>query len=358
MLKTLDRYIAGIFLKNFMMAALALAVLFTFQALLGALFDRTFPASQVIVYHLLGAPQTLVQMMPPAVLVATVLTLSNLARSSELVACYSIGFGLPRISVLILALVFMVSCLMLVLQDRILPPTFKKQTAYYWQVMQKRPDVYLDLKQDRIWYRSRNLIYNLQRFDPRSNAIYGMTVYTFDDQFNLAQVVEAERAEFKDGIWKLMKGTVTLFNRDDPFPMTQSFDDKELQINEGPKDFQEIEKEVDGLRLKELAQYIDRMRSAGADTKSYEVKFHSKISLSFIPLVMCVLGLPFSTRGRREGGAARDLGLCLGLTFFYWLFFSVGLSLGSNGALPPMLAAWLPSVIFAALAAWLLLRRR
>jgi lipopolysaccharide export system permease protein len=55
---------------------------------------------------------------------------------------------------------------------------------------------------------------------------------------------------------------------------------------------------------------------------------------------------------------ARDLGLCLAITFFYWMFYSIGLSLGTNGALPPWVAAWLPSVVFAALAIVLLARKK
>jgi lipopolysaccharide export system permease protein len=110
--------------------------------------------------------------------------------------------------------------------------------------------------------------------------------------------------------------------------------------------------------LKELYRYIERTRQTGIDTKSYEVKFHSRISLSFIPIVMCILGVPFSTRSRREGGFAKDLGLCLAFTFFYWLFYSVGLSLGTNGALPPWLAAWLPSTIFAVVAVTLIARQQ
>ena len=223
--------------------------------------------------------------------------------------------------------------------------------------MKKSPDFFLDIKQDKIWYRAKNLIFNLKLFDPKTSIIHGMAVYTFDDSFNLIQVMDANRAEFTPQGWRLHQGTVTVFNESDPFPMTKSFQEKELLISETPKDFQEIEKEVDGLRLKELYRYIERMRAAGADTKSYEVKLHSKISLTFIPLVMCILAVPFSVRNRREGGAAKDLGLCLVATFFYWLFYSIGLSLGTNGALPPWLAAWLPSTIFAALAAALIARQ-
>jgi lipopolysaccharide export system permease protein len=223
--------------------------------------------------------------------------------------------------------------------------------------MQNRPDFFLDIKMDKVWYRSRNMIYNLQRFDPQTKTIFGMSVYTFDDQFNLIQVVNAETANFTGEKWRLKKGSITLFDAEDPFPLSHTFAEKEMFISETPKDFQEIEKEVDGLTLNELDRYIRRMKGAGAQTKRFEVKYHSRLSLAFIPIVMGFLAVPFSVGSRREGGIAKDLALCLGLTFFYWLFYSIGLSLGTNGALPPWLAAWLPSTVFVALAATLIARK-
>ncbi len=356
-MRTLDRYLAALFTKNFIVASFSMTLLFSFQAFLGDLFERNYSPDQLLTYHALYIPQVMVQMMPSSVLIATVMTLSGLARTNELVACFSIGFGLRRIMALILSIVVMISCIVLVLQDRILPPMFRKRVQYYWREMQKKPDFFLDIKQDKIWYRSQNLIYNLRRFDPASKTITGMAIYEFDDQFNLKQVINADHASFSSEGWRLIHGNVITFPTDDPFPVTQEFEEKSLQIAETPKDFQEIEKEVDSLRLKELKAYIQRIKKAGVDTKSYEVKFHSKISMSFCPLIMCILGIPFSVRTRREGGAAKDLGLCLGVTFFYWIFFSVGLSLGTNGALPPGLAAWLPSLIFGVLAAVLIARK-
>jgi lipopolysaccharide export system permease protein len=357
-MRTLDRYLAGIFLRNFAISVLSMSCLFLFQALLGQLFEHEFPGDQVLVYHLLNMPQIIVQMMPPSILLATTFTLSGLTRTNELIACNSIGVGISRIMAIILSIVFMVCCFVLVMQDRICPPMYKKRQAYYWREMKKRPDFFLDIKKDKIWYRSRNMIYNLQLFDAKTATIQGMSVYAFDENFHLVQFIDAKKAVFTSTGWKLTDGTVTVFSNDDPFPKTQKFVDKDLVINEKPNDFQEIEKEVDGLRLRELYGYIKRMRDAGADTKSYEVKFHSKISLSFIPIIMCFLAVPFSLRGRREGGSARDFGLCLGITFFYWLFFSIGLSLGTNGTVSPMLAAWLPSLVFGALAIFLIMRQR
>lgn len=357
-MRTIDRYVALIFVKNFLLSLLGLTAVYVFQTFMGELLDQSYPSHQVVVYTLLDVPNIMVQLMPPGVLIATVFTFSSLNRTNELTACYSLGFGLRRLLAIVLSLVFMVSCITLMMQDRILPPVFKKRTIYYYREMKQRRDFFLDVKRDKIWYRSKNLIYNLRSFDTKSSTIHGMAVYTFDEQFKLVQVIDAERATYTPDGWRLMNGVVTVFTQEDPFPYTQKFEQKDVIINETPKDFQEIEKEVDGLRLRELYGYIQRIKDAGADTKTYEVKFHSRLSMSFIPMVMCILGIPFSIRNRREGGMAKDLGICLGITFFYWLFYSVGLSLGTNGALPPWLAAWLPSTIFAALAAVLIARQR
>jgi lipopolysaccharide export system permease protein len=357
-MKTLNRYIALIFLKNCVLSLVALSTLFLFQGILGDIFDRVYSGDQIVVYYLLNLPKIVVQMMGPSVLLATVFTLSGLARTNELVACFSVGVGVKQLAMLFLSIVFIFSCLVLIMEDRILPPTFKKRTSYYWREMRKRPDFFLDIKQDKIWYRSQDLIFNLKRFDAKEKTIHGMSVYSFDDDFRVRQVVDAERAEFTAKGWRLMDGTVTIFPPEEAFPQTTRFKEKAIEIEETPHDFQEIDKEVDGLRLKELYSYIKRMKRAGADTSGYEVKLHSRISLSFIPMVMCAIGIPFSMRGRRSGGVARDLGLCLAVTFFYWLFYSVGLSLGTNGALPPWVAAWFPSVVFMGLAAMLMSRRR
>ncbi len=357
-MKTLDWYITSSFLKNLGLTLFIVTTIFFVQGLIGELLDREFLSSQVLFHHTLLLPQITVQMTPPAVLLACVLTLSSFNRASELVAFYSLGISLMRICTVILTLVFMICCVSLVFQDRVLPYFFKKRTTYYWKEMKQRSDFYLDIKQDKIWYRTQNLIYNLKSFDSRTQTIYGMSVYTFDKEFNLVQVVEAKKALYTPQGWRFIDGSVTLFSKVDPFPLAQSFKEKELVISQTPKDFQEIEKEIEGLRLKELHRYIQKIKAAGADTKSYEVKLQSKMSLSFISLIMCILGIPFAVGSTRKGGFAKDFGFCLFLTFFYWLFYSIGLSLGENGTLSPWFGAWLPSAVFLALALVLLGKRK
>ncbi len=356
-MRILARYLSEAFIKNFIFSALGLTALYLFQDLLGELLASKYPASQVVFYRFMELPQIFVRMAPPSVLMATVLTLSGLTRTNELTAMFSIGVGLKQVMSVILSVVFMICCFMVFLQDRILPPVFRKQTVFYHRDMMGRSDFYIDIKQDKIWYRSANLIYNLRRFDPKSQKILGMSVYTFDDDFRLVQLLDAKEAVFNGKNWELMNGTVTIFSGEDWFPVSKGFERKTLMIEERPSDFQEIEKEVEGLRIKELYQYIQKTKETGVDTRHFEVKFHYRISLSFIPLIMCMLAVPFSVRRSREGGVVKDLGICLAITFFYWIFYSVGLSLGENGMLPPLVAGWAPSVVFGFLAVLLLTRK-
>jgi lipopolysaccharide export system permease protein len=357
-MKTLDRYIIGIFLSNLMISLVGTVLLFLVQDMFIELVAQTYPTKHVLYYHFLKIPDIIVQLTPPAVLLSTVMTLSGMSRSHELVACYAIGYGLRRIMLFFLAVVVLMGCLVIVMEDRILPPLFKKRTNFYWHVMKNRPDFFLDIKKDKIWYRSKNMIYNLQRFDPTAKVIYGVSLYTFDDAFHLVQVISAERATFSVVGWTLLDGTVTVFSEDSPVPLSKQFASKKVTIQESPKEFQEIEKEVDGLRLKELKQYILKMSQSGANTKSYEVKYYSRFAIGFTSVVMCLLAIPFSVGSRRAGGAAKDLGLCLGVTFIYWMVYSVSLSLGVSGMLNPWVAAWLPSLFFCGLAVFLISKKK
>ena len=75
-------------------------------------------------------------------------------------------------------------------------------------------------------------------------------------------------------------------------------------------------------------------------------------------LVMSLIGIPFSVGKQRSGSAAFNVGITIGLAFAYWAFYSSGITLGKHGAIPPILAAWVPNVAMSALAVFTLVRMR
>ncbi len=353
-MQLLARYLGMTFFKNLTLAIFGLAGLFFFQNVVTQLNE--FALNQLLVLSLYDLPRMLVMVAPPATLIATVLTFSTMSRTNELIAFHSIGISLMQMIGVLLPIVFVLCCVSLVVQDRILPMFHEKRSLYYWRDVKKKQDFFLDVKQDKIWYRSNNLIYNLQTFDPKTDRILGIGVYVFSPAFDLVEVLQAETASYANGVWELMNGKTTRFNPENGFPIVEPFRSHVLKIKETPKDFKVIEKEVDRLRIKDLIRFIERNKKSAIDSKVMEVKLHSRFSLSFIPLIMCLLALPFSVSRSREGRLGKDLTMAMVITFFYWLSYSVCLSLGQNGMVQPMLAAWLPSIAFGLLAAILLKR--
>ncbi len=351
-MQLLARYLGMTFFKNLMLALLGLTGLFFFQNVITQLNEYSF--YQMMVYSLYDIPRMMVVVAPPATLIATVLTFSALSRTNELVAFHSIGISLMQMIGVLFPIVFVFCCSSLVVQDLVLPVFHEKKSLYYWREIKKRQDFFLDVKQDKIWYRSNNLIYNLRNFDPKTGRILGVGVYVFSPEFELEELLQAEEASFNGKNWLLTEGKSTRFDPMTGFPVVSPFRSKTLSIKETPKDFKVIEKEVDRLRIKELARFIERNKQSGIDSKVFEVKLHSRFSLSFIPIIMCLLALPFSVSRSREGRLGRDLTMAMVITFCYWLSYSICLSLGQNGMLPPVLAAWAPSMVFGVLAAVLL----
>jgi lipopolysaccharide export LptBFGC system permease protein LptF len=72
---------------------------------------------------------------------------------------------------------------------------------------------------------------------------------------------------------------------------------------------------------------------------------------------MTLIGVPFAvTTGRR--GAMYGVGVGIVLALTYWTLISVFAAFGAGGAMPTLLAAWAPNLLFGAGAVYLLLTVR
>ncbi len=342
----LDRYIASEFWKAFFGSLAAFLALFMSADALRQGIREEIPATYALQYTLYQMPEIIVMLFPAACLMGTLITLSSMARRNELTAMFASAISLARIAFVLLCLVFIICCLSFIITDRVIPPLAKMRTHFYRTVIQKKPDLHTEINNSRIWYRSDNLIYNVRAFELRTSTIHGISIYSFDQQFGVNQQIEAKKATFEDGAWLLQDGTITIFDGKPIVPISQKFESKKLSLRESPEDFREIEKEVETLRLKHLWRFIERNKQAGIDTNSYEVMFWSKISLALVPLIMAILAIPFGVHRSRHTSLARDVTLCFLMIILYWLFFSTALSMVKSGSLPPIVAAWLPSVVF------------
>ncbi len=347
----IDRYTSWLFLGYFVGGLLVFVTIFTAVDAMSTLVSyKDIAMGSLFEYYSYMAPEIILKMLPIACLLGVILTLSSMNKANELVALFSSGMSLFRICIPMLLGVIVISFLGFLMGDRVMPTMTKKKNFVFYNDIKRKPNMYSIVKTDRIWYRSKNSIFNIKTLSPDGTKAEGLTLYFFSNDWDLLQMLTAKHVNMVAQNWALQDGSVTVFSQDSSFPLTSEFKTKSIVMAEDSKDLQSAGQTSDTLSQSELKRFIDKNKEAGLDTLAYEVDYSAKYSFAFAGLVMCLLGIPFSVGRARSGGTMLNAGISLGLVFAYYILYSSGITLGQHGTLPPIVASWAPNVIMTALA--------
>jgi lipopolysaccharide export system permease protein len=87
-----------------------------------------------------------------------------------------------------------------------------------------------------------------------------------------------------------------------------------------------------------------------------KTNYYFKFAIPLTPLVFIFIAVPLAIRPQRSTSML-GMGLALLIVLVYYVLFTVGQKLGSVGVLPPVIAAWGPNVLLAAIGGWLMYKR-
>ena len=120
-----------------------------------------------------------------------------------------------------------------------------------------------------------------------------------------------------------------------------------------PADFLIMKKQQEMMTNPELREYIARQRQRGfANIKEFEIEYHKRIAMSFASFILTLIGASLSSR-KRKGGMGLYLGIGLALSFSYILFQTIASTFAVNGNVPPVVAVWIPNILYAFVAFYL-----
>jgi lipopolysaccharide export system permease protein len=354
----LDRYVTKQFLFYFIAGLLVFVTLFMTIDFITSASRYQVDLAVYGKYYSYYTLEIIYQLIPVACLLATVFTLSSLNKNSELIVMFSLGMSLLRVSLPIIIMVTVFSVATFFLSNEFMTKVIDKKNYIYLAQMKKKPWMYATSKQENIWYRSGQNIFNIDLLNAKEARAFGVTVYTFSLEWSLQQILEAKEAKIENGQWTLENGKVTVFYDASAAPISEPFGQRVLTLGENVIDIKTSSKASASMGVRELKKYIERNKDAGLNTTAFEVDYHAKFSFVFTAIVMVLLGIPFSTSNNRSGGVLINLQICLLLTLVYWAIYSSGLTLGRYGAVPPMLAAWGPNLAMIVFGYFLIWRQK
>lgn len=353
-LTILDKYILGKFLGTFFFALLLLLtiiVVFDINEKIDAFLKA--PLNETLFgYFLNFIPYFANQFAPLFTFIAVIFFTSKLAGNSEIIAMLSTGMSFRRMMRPYLIGATVIAILTFVLAAYIIPPANVQRIQYTnkW-VKNKRIDyganIMLMVAPGEIAYMSRydNITksgarFSLESFDEHNRMTSRMTAQTIVwDTLYSWQARDYVIRDFRNGREYIRSGAVL----DTVIPFE-------------PRDFLIASNDHEKLTTPELVQYIKRQKNRGVgNIESFEIEYHRRFAMTAAAFILTVIGMTLSSR-KGKGGMGLNIGIGLVLSFGYILFMTVTQTFAQSGLTSPMVAMWIPNILYLLIA--VLLYRR
>lgn len=173
----------------------------------------------------------------------------------------------------------------------------------------------------------------------RGLDLRGVTFMRFDTSDKLIERIEGQRAVLRDGYWHIQDAMIL---RDDG--VRERKDDVRIATGLRPEFVTERLADPDTISFFDLPRTISVARSLGLQANAFATKMHSLFALPFLLVAMSLIAATVSMRFVRMG---QSVSVILGGILAGFLLYVVSVmvtALGSAGIMPPVMAAWLPTI--------------
>lgn len=356
----LDRYVLatfGRYLRLTVAAAMGLVFVVELFDRIDEIISNHAGLFATVEYFLFQVPVVTFRLVPILAMLAAILAISGLSRESEVVAMRAVGISLYR-TVWPILQAGLVLALLLFLVGEMVIPQLHHQADLIKQTRIRNTEANEELSTSNIWLRGeQGRIYYARRFVPASATLEAVTWFDFDPTFRMVSRTDAQRMVWEGGQWRIEGVTERRFLAAGEVEVTH-IDSTTRTLPEELKAFRRVKKRSGDMNLVELRRYIRRTAAEGGDVVNLRADLHAKLAQPFSAAILTLLAIPFSIHRPRSGGTGRSMALGLALALAYWFLLQVSLSLGHAGKLPPMVAAWIANLFFAALGTYRLLHLR
>jgi LPS export ABC transporter permease LptF/LPS export ABC transporter permease LptG len=361
--RLLDRYLSRIYLRVFLVTFLGMLAVFyvaIFTDYSEYLFKGKTTGQTLLSFFLYSTPQYTYYITAMAALVGTLVTVGLLTRTSELTVMQACGVSLYRAAVPMLAFGFLWSGVLFGMEQSILAASNRRAEELKDAIRSGAPRTYSVA--NRQWMAgSDGRLYHYGRFDPRSQRLDDLTIYTFGNRgWNVTSREYARAvANMDKSTWRADFGWLRTFGERNAVDDFQVYPTRTVTL-EAPEYYGVEEPHAvlaEKLKVHQLRDHIAELNQAGYNTVPLQVAMHRKIAFPFITVIMTLIAIPFGvTTGRK--GTLFGIGIGIVLAILYWTTQSLFAAVGSAGVLAPPLAALAPNILFVAVAAYLVVSAR
>ena len=352
-IKILDWYIIRKFIGTYVFSILliiSIAIVFDVNENLSKFTQFHAPLKAIVFdYYANFVPYFANLFSPLFVFIAVIFFTSKLAGTSEIISMLAAGVSFNRLMRPYMVSCLLISCLSFYLSGYVIPHgTVIRQNfeSMYKNSKKNTSAQNVQLQVDR------GVIAYIQHYDDKTKRGYGFSLDKFENKKLVSHMTASEiqydtisdsKYHWQVYNWRIremkaLREKITYGDKRDTLIMMEPAD---LVFSKGQQET---------FTNPELSSYISKQIGRGSsNVVQYEVEYHKRIAASFASFILTTIGLSLSSR-KRKGGMGLYLGIGLALSFGYILLQTVSATFAVNANTPPMLAAWIPNLLFAVVA--------
>ncbi len=352
-MKKLDLYIIRKFLGTFFFAILiiiSISIVFDIAEHLDEFLDKEAPVKEIILDHYLNFIPYFVNLFSALfIFIAVIFFTSKLASNTEIIAILSSGISFRR-----MLLPYFISALFLgifsfVLSSYIIPPANAKRLAFENKYLR---NAYRNFDKNIHKQILPGVYMYMESYNNNSETGYKFALEKFEDD----KLVSKMRGDYVR--WDTIKNkwdvnNYYIRNIEGEIETIERGARIDTTLNILPKDFASRTNIVETMNYNELNAFIDKKKLQGDERISfYLIEKYRRIANPFSTFILTLIGVSLATRKTR-GGIGLHLGIGILLSFLYILFMQMSINFATGGTMNPILAVWLPNIIFGVIAIFL-----
>lgn len=277
---------------------------------------------------------------------------SKMAGDTEIIAILSSGVSFRRLLYPYMISAVFLAILSFYLGNFLIPKTNMERRIFknaYMEILTR------DMSKNLHLQIAPNTFVFLESYNSQLGTGHKFSLEKFDGQELIFKLM-ADRILFDttNSGWKLKNYFIRTLDGSGPSFIKGTEMDTTFSLK--PEDLYKIKEEFEEMNYYELNEYISSEKQKGSMAyKKFEIEKNKRASGPVAIIILTIIGVALSSRKVR-GGIGMHLGVGIGLTFSYILLMQVSTVFSTFGNLSPIVASWIPNIIFLFIAIYLLIK--
>jgi len=354
-MKIIDWYILKRYLITFSMMLLLFApigIVIDISEKINKIIENKAPLDETVFFYMNFTIYFANFLFPIFLFLSIIWFTSKLANNTEIIAILSSGVSFTRFLRPYFVGALVISLFAMLMSFYFVPTASKNYNEFRYKYLKKG----VEISENSNVYRQLNdtQYIHVNSFNPSTKTGFDFSLETFDAENRLKEKIQSSSIK-----WNKTDSTYTLrnFNKrivgelDDKIFSSST---KDTILNFDLEDLTPVVYMAETLPMAELNRFIEREKLRGsANINTHLIVKYKRYAVSVSAFILTIIAVSVSAIKRR-GGMGINLAIGIFIGFSYVFFDKMFGTLAEKSSISPLVAVWLPNIIFGVLAVYFL----